>query len=238
MNTYELFDKYIEGTLSEEEHNNFEGRLESDKNFAQEFELYLITVNGIIKEEENDCVEFGVALKSLTKEELEAIVGKKKRKGKLLNLNRYLWPLSSAAILIIAFTLTLHQQRINNNKVDNLIFAFSPEPIFVGRGGATEYLVGRGGAAEDLETIEFKLPLDNEGELKAFIPQLKDLYANSQTEQEQITNGKGLAMVYLKCHNRKDAVKVLRELIEKFKNDEHQKESVEECKKILKYLEG
>ena len=227
MNTYELFDKYIEGTLSEEERNNFEGRLESDKKFAQEFELYLITVNGIIKEEENDCFEFGVALKSLTKEELETIVGKKKSKGKLLNLNRYLWPLSSAAILIIAFTLTLHQQRINNNKVDNLIFAFSPEPIFVGRGGA-----------EDLETIEFKLPLDNEGELKAFIPQLKDLYANSQTEQEQITNGKGLAMVYLKCHNRKDAVKVLRELIEKFKNDEHQKESVEECKKILKYLEG
>lgn len=228
MNTYELFDKYIEGTLSEEERNNFEGRLESDKKFAQEFELYLITVNGIIKEEENDCFEFGVALKSLTKEELETIVGKKKSKGKLLNLNRYLWPLSSAAILIIAFSLTLYQQRINNNKVDNLIFAFSPEPIFVGRGGA----------AEDLETIDFKLPLDNEGELKTFIPRLKELYANSETEQEQIINGKGLAMVYLKCHNRKDAVKVLRELIDKFKNDEHQKESVEECKKILKYLEG
>lgn len=225
MNTYELFDKYIEGTLSEEEHNNFEGRLESDKNFAQEFELYLITVNGIIKEEENDCFEFGVALKSLTKEELETFVGKKKSKGKSLNLNRYLWPLSSAAILIIAFTLTLHQQRINNNKVDNLIFAFN-EPTFVDRRSS----------AWDLETI--KLPLDNEEALKAFIPQLKDLYANSQTEQEQITNGKGLAMVYLKCHNRKDAVKVLRELIEKFKNDEHQKESVEECKKILKYLEG
>ena len=54
MANIELFDKYINGELSDSERNEFKGRLESDKEFATDFNIYMVSVIGICKEAEQD----------------------------------------------------------------------------------------------------------------------------------------------------------------------------------------
>lgn len=81
MENQELFDCYLAETLSKEECVAVENRLASDAAFAQEFKLYLTIVYNIRKEEEQDCMEFGYAMRSITKEQLQAIVGKKTREN-------------------------------------------------------------------------------------------------------------------------------------------------------------
>ena len=77
MEKQELFDNYILGKLSPEQIVDFEKRMANDSDFATEYKLHLMTINGIREEEEQDCFEFGLAMRSLTKEELKDIVGKK-----------------------------------------------------------------------------------------------------------------------------------------------------------------
>ena len=78
MANIELFDKYINGELSDSERNEFKGRLESDKEFATDFNIYMVSVIGICKEAEQDNMDFGVAMKRLSKEQLRNIVGEPK----------------------------------------------------------------------------------------------------------------------------------------------------------------
>ncbi len=56
----------------------FKERLESDKEFATDFNIYMVSVIGICKEAEQDNMEFGVAMKKLSKEQLRNIVGEPK----------------------------------------------------------------------------------------------------------------------------------------------------------------
>ena len=77
MENQELFDKYIKGLLSETEKSDFESRLNTDKTLSSEFKTYLFVVKGIQKEEQQDCADFGAAMKKLTKEQLQEIVGVK-----------------------------------------------------------------------------------------------------------------------------------------------------------------
>ena len=74
MDKYTLFDNYIKGKMNDSETKNFEESLKSDKALAKEFKLYLTTVSGIIKEEEQDCIEFANAMKCIPKAELEEIL--------------------------------------------------------------------------------------------------------------------------------------------------------------------
>ena len=65
MENQELFDKYIKGLLSETEKSDFESRLNTDKTLSSEFKTYLFVVKGIQKEEQQDCADFGAAMKEL-----------------------------------------------------------------------------------------------------------------------------------------------------------------------------
>lgn len=76
MENQELFDRYLAEMLNKEECAVFENRLSSDVAFAQEFKIYLTIIYNIRKEEEQDCIEFGYAMRSITKEQLQSIVGK------------------------------------------------------------------------------------------------------------------------------------------------------------------
>lgn len=76
MERIELFDKYIAGTLSKAEVAEFRTRLDSDEKFAVEFKVYLISVRGICQEAEQENIEFGHAMKSLSKAQLQSIIGK------------------------------------------------------------------------------------------------------------------------------------------------------------------
>lgn len=50
-------------------------RLENDKEFETDFNLYLFTVNGICREVYEDNLDFGLALKSFSKEQLKDLIG-------------------------------------------------------------------------------------------------------------------------------------------------------------------
>lgn len=73
MENQELFDKYIHGELSPGEKVNFESKLKADKEFAKEFKTFLLVVQGIQKEEQQDCADFGAAMKKLSKGQLHEI---------------------------------------------------------------------------------------------------------------------------------------------------------------------
>ena len=65
MERIELFDKYISNQLSDSEKADFEARLNSDEKFASDFKVYLLTVDGICKEAQQDNLDFGIAMKSI-----------------------------------------------------------------------------------------------------------------------------------------------------------------------------
>lgn len=225
MDNIELFDKYIAGELSQNEAADFEEKLASDSAFASEFRLHLHVVRGIQKEEEEDCIEFGHAMKSLSKEELNEIIGKKtEKKTRHINFQRYLWPLSAAAVVLLAFIVNHNQSVESKYAIDNILYSYN-EPMFSNRGGDAIDISGY-----------------NEDELKSVLPILHSLYDNSETEQDALVNGKGLAMVYIKLHDRDKAREILEELIYKYEKmyaqpqkDEYA-ESIEECKKILNQI--
>ncbi len=77
MERIDLFDRYFNGELSEEENIRFKERLEADEQFASDFKVYSITVAGICKEAEQDNADFGTAMKQLSKDQLYEIIGRK-----------------------------------------------------------------------------------------------------------------------------------------------------------------
>ena len=219
MNNIELFDNYISGQLPQREREDFEARLASDSAFFSEFQLHLQAIHGIQKEEEEDSIEFGYAMKALSKEELNEIIGKKAaKKVKFINFQKYLWPLSAAAVVIFALIFNHNQSIESQYAIDDIIYAYN-EPM----------LSNRGGEAIDISKC-------NEEELKDMLPTLWDIYEDSETTQDALVNGKGLAMVYIKLHNREKAREILQELVDKYKADEDYAESVAECIRILNQI--
>lgn len=79
MERIDLFDRYFNGELSNEDRIKFQERLESDEEFASAFKIYTLTVAGICKEAEQDNEDFGFAMNKLTKEQLFEIIGRRKR---------------------------------------------------------------------------------------------------------------------------------------------------------------
>ena len=221
MEKQELFDNYILGKLSSNQMADFESKLANDADFALDFRNYLMVVNGIRKEEEQDCIEFGHAMKSLTKDELLEIVSRKEetKVSNVINFQRYLWPLSTAAILVIAFTMTFNIERKSRYAMDDMIYAYN-EPMFSNRGG------------ESLNISNY-----NDEELRNSLPTLQTIYQKSETTQDALINGKGLAMVYVKLHERDKAKTILQELIDKYHTENEYAEAVEECRRILSQLE-
>lgn len=79
MERIDLFDRYFNGELSDEEKKRFKERLESDEEFASDFKIYSMTVAGICKEAEQDNTDFGAAMKQLSKEQLFEIIGRQSK---------------------------------------------------------------------------------------------------------------------------------------------------------------
>lgn len=77
MERIDLFDRYFNGELSEEENIWFKERLDADEEFASAFKIYSMTVAGIYKEAEQDNADFGAAMKHLSKDQLYEIIGRK-----------------------------------------------------------------------------------------------------------------------------------------------------------------
>lgn len=211
-NNQELFDGYINETLSAEEKANFDKRLSSDKSFASDFRVYLLTLEGICKEAEENDMEFGIAMKNIPEEELLKIMGRDKkrhlRNSKFIR-ERFAWVASIAAVIAIGIFSVINLQRSSMNKLDDLIVAYN-------------YIPDSNRGPEDFSSQD--------------IPSLENAYRTAPSDdiQAQEDAGMRLAMAYLKMHDRKKAKELLKELSLRFAQDE---EFHAQCQRILSELE-
>lgn len=210
-NNIELFDQYIDDKLNADERLAFERRLRSDKSFATDFRVYLFTLKGICQEAEQDNIEFGHAMKQISKKELLRIIGRSSR-PKVIRLGylreRMAWVASIAAILVIGIFTVMNVRQSGMNRLDDTIVAYNYIPDS-GRGPKSI-------TAKDIPPLE-----------KAYLNAPLD---NIQLQQEA---GMRLAMAYLKIHDRKKAKEILTELASRFADDV---EFAAQCNKILDQL--
>lgn len=212
-NNIELFDKYVDDRLSEDERKSFDQRLHTDKGFALDFRIYLLSIRGVCQEAEQNNIEFGHAMKHISEEELLRIIGRDStRTGVMLikYLRRRMARVASiAAILIIGIFAVVRVHQVGMDRVDDVIVAYNYIPDS-DRGGESV-------AASDIPTLE-------------------EAYQKAPADdiQAQEDAGMRLAMAYLKIHDRKKAKEVLTEMSRRFADDE---EFMAQCREILKLLE-
>lgn len=236
MERIDLYDKYINDQLSDKERADFDATLESDENFASDFKVYLFTVDGICREAHQDNLDFGLAMKGLSKDQLKEIIGKQDvgstaaasiaessgiEKPKVLRFRPWMWQAASiAAVVVIAFTVVLNIEKTARYSVDNAIYACAEiNPDLVRAGG---------------EPIDLKSMRDDE--LKAKLPELIALYQSASNTDEIADNGYALAMAYLRLHDRDNAKVILEQLVTRFDGNADYAESVSRWKSILNLL--
>ncbi|MCF2602875.1 hypothetical protein JQM84_04085 [Parabacteroides distasonis] len=221
MSNIELFDRYLHQEMAPTECDHFKELLRKDKTLAREFRIYLSIVVGICKEEEQDNMDFAAAMKALNAEELKTVIGKKDKKQIFMVpiRNIGLWVASTAAMLLICFSITNHINSENaKNAVDNLIVAYNVIPT-ANRGD---------GSMIDISAMDEK-------EIQISLPTLSNQYEQTTLEdaQEKQILGINLAMAYLKIHDRKQASTLIESLIALFPDDQ---EFIAQCNKILKQI--
>ena len=219
MERIELFDKYIAGTLSEAEMAEFKSRLDSDEKFATEFNVYLITVRGICQEAEQENIEFGHAMKSMTKEQLQSIIGKSE-KPRIVRPNFYrermMWISSMAAMLVVAIGIGWNLYSTSQNHLCDVVYDYSYQPIEGDRGDGVEYINLNKLTVEQIETR---------------LPDMKAAFESDEIDsQNWHIDGMNLAMAYLKLHRKKEAINVLETLAAKSSEPEEYNRIIEQLK--------
>lgn len=262
MERIDLFDRYIKNQLSEKELSNFDEKLKSDKDFAEEFKIYLLCVDGIIKEAQQDDIEFGHAMKSLSKAELMNIIGKKVEIPSLEENPRAERIVASASIAPFWDEKVKEEestiQEVERGKkrpfrIKNWVWQVAGCAAVVGL--AIFYVAemerqaknSLDGAIYDLsdisggyvrsasgKTIDVQKLDDNE--LKESLPELIEWYESSETDEEIAERGNILVLAYVRLHERKEAKILLEELIQKFNGNEDFQGDVETWQTILNYI--
>ena len=236
MERIELFDNYINNQLSDAQRSEFDAKLKADEEFASDFKAYLFTVDRICREAHQDNLDFGLAMKSLSKEKLNEIIGKqdvalpvaasaysetKEVKARKVSFKPWMWQVASiAAVVIIAFTMVFNIEKNARYSVDNAIYASADINPDLARSGG--------------EPIDISAMTDDE--LKVKLPELASLYKSASTTDEIADYGYALAMAYLRLHDRDKAKEVLEQLVSRFNGNEGYAKSVNKWKSILNLL--
>lgn len=231
MERIELFDSYINNQLSDAQRTEFDAQLKSDEAFASEFKVYLLTVNGLCREARQENLDFGMAMKRLSKAQLREIVGQgntttpeiaeTKKPKKVLKYRPWIWQVASiAAVLVIAMTAVYNIEKSARYSVDNAIYACADINTDLTRDGS-EFL--------DLRSM-------TDDELREKLPQLVESYNSAKSSDDIADNGYALAMAYLRLHDRDNAKIVLTALVHQFENNPDYAEYVSKWQSILKIL--
>lgn len=226
MERIELFDHYISGTLSTAEAEKFKNSLDTDSDFATEFEVYLLTVRGICQEAEQENIEFGHAMKSLSKTQLLSIIGKKDKSRTVRSYTyreRMIWISSIAAMLVIAigigwgfYTSSRNQLLLADNNLCDVIYSYNYQPVGSSRSDGREYV--------NLNNL-------TDEQIKALIPEIIATFEADETDsQDWHIDGMTLAMAYLKLHQKDKAVMVLKNMASKTKEPDEYNRLVEQLK--------
>jgi hypothetical protein len=234
MDRHEIFDKYIAGALSEAEELSFNEELKSNKSLAEDFQVYLSTVSAVIKEAEQDDMDFAVAMKGLEEEDVKEIIGFKER-VKLITFERpnFLRTIYAAVAMIVGvFTLstTLTVQYADNKYTNNMLCMITEYNYIPG--------ITRGGQDSDIELVD-DIANVSEEKLSEILPLYEKSYTEAESDQDIQTYGMNLSMVYLKLHKVEEAQQTLNELYNKYKSSESEFDIdyAHQCKKIIDQLE-
>ena len=219
MERIELFDKYIAGSLSETEVAEFQKLLDSDEKFATDFNVYLISVRGVCQEAEQENIEFGHAMKSLTKAQLQSIIGKSE-KPRIIRPNffreRMIWISSMAAMLVVAIGIGWNLYTSSQNQLCDVVYSYAYQPIEGDRGDGGKYIELNKLTAEQIEMQ---------------LPDMMDAFeADEIDSQDWHIDGMNLAMAYLKLHRKSDAVKVLKIMASEASEPEEYNKLIEQLK--------
>lgn len=236
MERIELFDNYINNQLSDAQRSEFDAKLKADEEFASDFKTYLFTVDGICREAHQDNLDFGLAMKSLSKEKLKEIIGKpdvalpaaasadsetEEVKPRVVRLRPWMWQAASiVAVIVIAFTVVYKVEQNSRNNVYDAIYACADVNYDLARSG---------GKKIDITTL-------SDDELKAKLTELVSIYNSSHSDDDVADNGTALAMSYIRLHDADKAKEVLNGLISRFKNNEEYADYVKKWETILNLL--
>lgn len=231
MERIELFDNYINNQLSDAQRSEFDARIESDEEFASDFKVYLLTVNGICREAHQDNLDFGMAMKSLSKEKLKEIVGLRNlerpevssngKSVKILRFKPWMWQVASiAAVVVIAFTVVFNIEKNARYSVDNAIYACAEISTDLTRDGS--------------EILDIQSMTDEE--LTNKLPLLVANYNSAQSYDDIADNGFALAMAYLRLHDRENAKEILQKLVSQFEDNSEYSGYVSKWQSILNVL--
>lgn len=221
MENIQLFEEYIAGSLNPDEKAAFEKRLETDKALKSDFKIYLFTVNGIIKEAEQDNADFENAMKHISKDELLKIIGRRKT-PKIFRLGylreRAAWASGLAALFIVCFVCIYFTWQVGNRNIDDMVVSYN---YYAETKDGNEYI--------DINEMSKK-------EIKEYLPVLISQYKNCPPDDIQACQDAGMrvALAYLKLHDREESRKWLQELIQRFWDYEP---FVNQCQKILDQID-
>ena len=231
MERIELFDRYINNQLTDEEHQEFDAKLKDDADFASDYQMYLMTVDGICKEAEQDNMDFGIAMKAITKEQLLDIIGKKEtdlpvaasiaNDPRKFRIKPWMWQVTSiAAIIVIAFTVVLNIQKQAKNSIYDNIYACAQFEEIHSRG-----------AAKPIDITKL-----DDSELKAKLLEMEKSYNECEDTDDLYDYGYPLAMAYIRLHQPKPALEILNNMVSKLQNDEYYEPEVREMRLIISML--
>ena len=219
--------------MSEDERAAFEKRLNDDAALRKEYLLYAAIIDGIEEEERQDCMDFAVAMKHLTSEDVAAVIGRR----------------APAELKVAASYAFCPTPRPSAEHIDSDSFEVEePEPtvekkekhsgrilwiaalaavivvlvIFAGNMYSdyrdikvySKYIcydktVSRG-IAGDIPIYR----MSNDEVAKA-LPSLEEKYKTAESVQDIVIYGRRLALAYLRLHERGKARDVLSEVIGK-----------------------
>lgn len=217
MEEIDLFDKYITENLSETEMAEFRSRLESDDSFALNFRAYLLAVRGICQEAQQDDIDFGIAMKSISREQLQSIIGKRE-KPRILRQNflrrNAMWISSMAAMLVVAIGVGWSIYTSSQARLCDTVYNLSYKPVT----GDPRSVRGICKKFADLNTL-------TPAEIEAQLPELRAAFeADEIDSQYWHIDGMNLAMAYLKLHRKKDSIKTLEYLAAHSSEPDNKKE--------------
>ena len=203
MNNYkdniEMYDAYLNGTMSDTDKSAFESQLKADANMCQEFSIHKELIAGLQHAGAEADKEFENALKHLSDQEMERITKRKRSKnetapqGRVVPLRKvYSWVAVAAAVVMIAGAGGYQYNQVQTrNRLCDAIFTAGFNP---------DMTLTRSGDQRDAEAYSDAINKLKKGETKEAISTLEKLYTEADDEM-RIEYGTTLAYAFVKAHD-------------------------------------
>lgn len=203
MNNYkdniDMFDAYLNGTMSDTDRAAFEARLNADSDLSREFSIHKELIAGLQQAGADADQEFENALKHLSDQEMEKITERATIRNKTIPQGRvvplrkvYSWVAVAAAVVMIAGAggYQYHQIQTRNRLCDAIFTAgFNPDMTLT-----------RSGDQRDSEAYSEAINRLKHGDTAESISALEKLYSEANDEMK-IEYGTSLAYACVKAHD-------------------------------------